>query len=403
MSKIVKVSEGNYRLRVQDGGDITLDATPSGTITVIGNLNVTGSTTTVSSTNTNLADNILLLNQGQVGNGISSTVGYTSGIEVARGNYSNAQWLFNETLSHWDSTPLSLTATATASTGNLITLSSVLTLAPGATVVFSGAVFGNLQSSQTYFILSVSGNQVTVSTQYGGSVFVVSNATGSMTATITGRPSLGAWQGRTKDLVLTGVVAASVGTTAGSDLAFDMQNAGSHVVVVNAPTYETTITNPQTLVTKLFVQNYVGASALNPGQADVTTIYYSPNNAVTINSRATATSSSIQFFINEVARAQITNSGLTVGNVNIYQHTIQDTSASQNLVLTAVNTNVEINGVLNLDDTSTSPTLASGTTKIYSKSGLGPTAGKTGLYFKNQVSSDELVSKNRSLLFSILF
>jgi hypothetical protein len=264
-------------------------------------------------------------------------------------------------------------------------------------------VFGNLQSSQTYFILSVSGNQVTVSTQYGGSVFVVSNATGSMTATITGRPSLGAWQGRTKDLVLTGVVAASVGTTAGSDLAFDMQNAGSHVVVVNAPTYETTITNPQTLVTKLFVQNYVGASALNPGQADVTTIYYSPNNAVTINSRATATSSSIQFFINEVARAQITNSGLTVDNVNTYQNTIQNTAANRNLVLTAVNTNVEINGILNLDDTSTSPTLASGTSKIYSKAGLGPTAGKTGLYFTNQVSSDELVSKNRSLLFSILF
>ena len=403
MSRLLKVSEGNYRVTVQNGGDITLDATPSGTITVIGNLNVSGATTTVSSTQTLLADNILILNQGQTGNGISSTVGYVSGIEVERGNYSAAQWLFNETLPHWNSTPLSLTATATTSTGNLITLNSITTLSAGATVVFSGAVFGGIQSSTTYFILTAAANQITISSQYGGAVFSVSNATGSMTATITGRPALGAWEGRTKDPVLTGVVAASVGTTAGSDLAFDMQNAGSHVVVVNAPTYESTITNPQTLVTKLFVQNYVGSSALNPGQADVTTIYYSPNNAVTINSRATATSNSIQFFINEVARAQITNSGLTVDNVNIYQHTIQDTSANHNLVLTAVNTNVEINGVLNLDDTSTSPSLASSTTKIYSKSSSGPTAGKTGLYFTNQVSSDELVSKNRSLLFSILF
>jgi hypothetical protein len=77
--------------------------TSVGTVVVTGNLDVKGTTTTVESTNTTVADNILQLNFGQSGNGISSALGYQSGIEIARGSYSNAQLLFNEQLSYYSS------------------------------------------------------------------------------------------------------------------------------------------------------------------------------------------------------------------------------------------------------------------------------------------------------------
>ena len=97
---------------------------------------------------------------------------------------------------------------------------------------------------------------------------------------------------------------------------------------------------------------------------------------------------------------------MNVDNINIYTNTISNTSLSNNLVLSAVNNAVEINAVLNLDDQSTNYTSVNGTTQIYSRSSqttLAQTPGRTGLFFTNQITSDELVAKNRALLFSILF
>jgi len=56
---------------------------------------------------------------------------------------------------------------------------------------------------------------------------------------------------------------------------------------------------------------------------------------------------------------------------------------------------------LNLDNKSSNPGSTAGTNKVYSKSTIG--AGNTGLYFVNTTTSDELVSKKRALLFSMIF
>ena len=57
--------------------------------------------------------------------------------------------------------------------------------------------------------------------------------------------------------------------------------------------------------------------------------------------------------------------------------------------------------MFNLDDQALTPGSTSGKTKIYSQATSGP--GKTGLYITNVNTSDELVSKNRAVLLSILF
>ena len=103
MSKVLNVSNGDYRVRVQTGGSIILDTQSTyGKVLVIGDLDVQGQLTYIESTNTQVKDNILQLNYGQTGNGISSANNYVSGIEIERGNYSAAQILFNEQVQHYD-------------------------------------------------------------------------------------------------------------------------------------------------------------------------------------------------------------------------------------------------------------------------------------------------------------
>ena len=97
MSRVVKIYDSNYKVAVQSGGVITLDTGAlTGTTVITGNLEVKGATTNVSSTNVNIDDNILVLSDGTVGNGLPASVQYKSGIEVERGEYENAQWVYDE-------------------------------------------------------------------------------------------------------------------------------------------------------------------------------------------------------------------------------------------------------------------------------------------------------------------
>jgi len=86
----------DYKLKVPSGGKITLDTGENiGLVFITGDLNVQGNTTTVSTTNVVIEDNIIVLNKGELGNGVSEI---TSGIEIDRGwnEDGNAQLLWDE-------------------------------------------------------------------------------------------------------------------------------------------------------------------------------------------------------------------------------------------------------------------------------------------------------------------
>jgi len=68
----------------------------SGALTVGGNLTVSGTTTTINTSQVNLADNILLLNSDATGNPTTN-----AGIEVERGDSLNVQLLWDETNDRW--------------------------------------------------------------------------------------------------------------------------------------------------------------------------------------------------------------------------------------------------------------------------------------------------------------
>ena len=76
----------------------TIDTTD---VIITGNLTVQGSQTSIQTTNTTLKDNIIVLNAGEVGAGV--TLG-SAGIAVARGSLANVAVRWNETLDRWELT-----------------------------------------------------------------------------------------------------------------------------------------------------------------------------------------------------------------------------------------------------------------------------------------------------------
>lgn len=336
MSRIVKVSQSDYRVKVQDGGTITLDTgSEQGLVVITGDLTVLGNTTSIDTQQMVVEDNILTLNREVDADGNPIThVGITlgqAGIEIDRGTLSNAQLLFDEDVTHYD--PLT-------------------SVNKDGTFVF-----------------------------------------------------------KTKDGALSGIQTNSVTVTGGTDLVFDMKNTNKILQIVNsdATAYADRFNHPIATITdtpednyivnKKFVLAYVAASG---GSADVSHIQYPASAPIgTENSSVQALSTSLRFSINHTQRAQITATGLDVDDINLFGHTITSTG-TYNLVLTASNNNVEVNAILNMDDQSGSVSGTGGKNKLYSKA-ITSVRDSSGIFFANTVKSDELVSRNRALLYSMLF
>jgi hypothetical protein len=309
MSKIVKVSQSDYRLKVKDSGTITLDTGfDVGLVVITGDLLVKGNTTTIDTANLQIEDNIILLNKGETGAGVTEG---TAGIEIDRGSLDNAQLLWNEV------------------------------------------------TDKFVFQLDTS--------------------------------------------VLSGILVGNIATDPATNLDFDMQSGGGTLRIINSTGYESRVTDPNDLPNRKFVTDYVLASG---GLALTDKIFFPllghvPGEEDTI---LQASETNIRFSVRSGGtlnqRAQITAQGLTVDNINIFNNTVQNIG-SDDLIVTAITNHVRIDAVLNLDDQTVDPTATGGVSRIYSKSTGGP--GKTGLFFTNNTTTDELVSKNRALLFSMLF
>jgi len=320
MSRVLKVSQSNYRLQTASGGTITLDTgVDVGTVIVTGDLVVQGETTTVNTTNLAIEDNIIVLNKNQTGAGITlaSPINGRSGIEIGRGNRPAGQFLFDENVNHYDY--------------------------PNTTNV--------------------------------GGTFVL----------------------KTNDGKKAGLQVATIVNDGSSNLVFDMQATSGVLSIANSTNYYQRVTNDNDIPNWRTILNYVAASN---GVATVDRMYFPPGASFgSEDSKVQAFQTNIQFYVGQQIRATISPVGVSVNNINLFTDTITNTSANS-LVLTAINNNVKIDAVLNLSDQGIDPTVPSGATKLYSKSAVGP--GNSGLFFKNVNISDELVSRSRAVLLSIL-
>lgn len=335
MSRILRVSQSDYRIKVKDTGTITLDTGVNvGIVRITGNLVVEGDYTTVNVQDMQVEDNIILLNKGESPSHAGITE-LTSGLEIDRGSLDNAQFIWDE-----ERGTDGMFAVQTITTGGTATLSPIA--ASEYTAEVGENVKFNLEDPAT--------------------------------------PGL--WSGALLELTNT--------------------NAVGYANILNDDLLEVTPVGDNWVPNRKFVTDYVLAY---DGSAVVDKIFYPVSQPLTPDTQIQAFETSLRFSIRSGGtlnqRAQITASGLDVDDIRISNDTIQATGA-ENLILTALNNNVDIDAILNLTD-QPDPSPTGGRTLIYSKSAVTSTPGDTGIYFANNVSTDELVAKNRALLFSMLF
>ena len=97
---LVKRVKGDFIIQSVDSGDEII-LHQAGGITIDGNLTITGTSTSVESIDTNILDNTIVLNSGEIGSGVSAG---TSGILIDRGTdpNGNAGFRFNESSNQWE-------------------------------------------------------------------------------------------------------------------------------------------------------------------------------------------------------------------------------------------------------------------------------------------------------------
>jgi hypothetical protein len=95
MSKVVRIQDGDYSVITRNANVDTTITLDSNSVVITGNLDVKGVTTQIESVNTTVKDNIIVLNQGELGAGVTLQ---KSGITIDRGQASSVNLLFDETI-----------------------------------------------------------------------------------------------------------------------------------------------------------------------------------------------------------------------------------------------------------------------------------------------------------------
>ena len=389
MSKIVRVQGGDYRIVVGSQGNpgtIYLDTSPNtnrtfpqGDVVITGDLTVLGKSTIVQSETLAIKDNIIYINQGETGNGVS-TLGTTAGIEIDRGNATDVSILWDENLNLFKFVDANDNFTPIA-TDSIITRGGDLHLI-----------------SEGEGIITVSGT-----VDYQNRVIDYDKLATQFTITFVERiDNVGVIYLLENHLLIPGDV---VDITCGSNITFN----GTFVQVIDVPT-PTSFTYAN-IGLNVDVESANGTVRLNPiidddiipnirAVADYTNFLLQAvsinkiqenDTKVQVRDLDTSGVSEIVFEVDGAQRAVINNGGISIDNINIRNNAISNFS----------NDNLLINSVLSIANRTGTPSTPIGYVKVFSRN--TPGTGGTGLFFTNtQSTTDELISKTKALLYSLI-
>lgn len=326
MSKFLKIPNGDYKIQVQQGGEITLDTgLEQGTVIITGDLEVRGNTTTVQSEDLVVRDNIIVVNDGETGPGITLDI---AGIRVDRGSYLDAFLVFDESLTD----PVDRVDT---------------TLKPG---LFKFELEGNI--TKGIYINSIS----------------------------TGNEDL---------LILTG--------------------NGRTITVAGTTNYEVNVTDDDDIPNKKYVDNAIDTAFATVLLSQIGEGVITPSSVVVRDIEESAVAESqINFVIDDVSISNFYSDRFELGDIRIIGTTIETLTSNEDLKLVAPGTGevviddtLRINSVPSVDDPTLTPIAPTDGVKIYTSS---ESTGNTGIYFVNQNQTrDEVISRNRALVFSMIF
>lgn len=381
-TKVVSIPNGDYKIIVRQGsrnlsnpeygGNITLDVGRAdrtlgrGTVTITGDLVVEGKQTTVESETMTVVDNIIKVNVdggGPTGIIIGGTINSQAGIEIDRGggsgNYQNALIVFKDNPD-------------IGATGGTYYLGTDTSPHPGV-FVFKTQSTGDLIGIQTSHINSRGGNLYLLGKDDSGA-----NATGYISVTGTNAYERNLLNYDDWDLI--------------------------------PPTGPIIVDKPDGVPNMKAIEDYLNSLLafleLPKIIEDDTSVEVRDSNTLALSPyRPTGytppLASEINFKVDGTLKGYFDADGLNVDNVRILTNTVANTNATADLILSALNGNIKVDGYLNLVDQTTAPPVVVGVNKVYSKATLG--MGKSGVFFVNTTTSDELVSRRRALGFSMIF
>jgi hypothetical protein len=404
--KVLNVSNGDYKVTVQDGGTIILNTGSStGEVIITGDLTVLGVTTSVQTTNMEIEDNLIVLNLGETGSVVTEG---TSGIEIERGTSPNPSFVWDESITAlvpglgavagaWvprrapGVTSAIRTQSIDTAGGNLHLIST------GSTGFITVTGTSNYQRNILTYVDTVSYNPsfgvtVTDPDRIPNMKAVADYTNGTLATYVPPLFGSGDTIGEAFDTVAFQGTGSISGTTLTiSTVTFGLLEVGDSVTGIGV-TLGTTITGALTGI------GGVGTYTVNNSQTV---------GPITVQS-GDATSQ-FTFKVDNTLEVTIDANGMLVNNLRLDTNTISSTSSR--ITLDPFDNEVRVDGYVTLIDQGSDPTLLAGSARIYTKSSVG--SGDTGLYFVNsRVDTDgstvltlqeELVSRKRALLFSFIF
>ena len=346
MSKFLNVPYGDYTITVQDGGTIRLNTgIENGEVVVTGDLTVLGVTTTIDTVNMTVEDNIITLNSGEDGPGVTLN---QSGIEIDRGAGAvNQQFVFDETINYTSPT---LGATSGA--------------------WHTKDINGDLVGIRTNVIDTA-----------GGDLYLVNSGTGKISVT---------------------------GTTAYEQQVFYYSGGVLQVLDPFEAANPASPPDPDNIPNAQAVVDFVNGYFTSVFYDKIAEGTVTPTYVETKDQEVTGQISKVEIGVDNNVVAEFYNDRLDIFNLRLQDSTLASTDSNQDLVLVApgtgsirVNDTLHINGTPTFEDAALDPTTPADGIKLYSKT---PGYGDTGLYFANSSSeTGEVISNNKALVYSMLF
>lgn len=347
MGQFLRVS-GDYNIKTEEGARITLDTGPNiGSVRVTGDLLVEGATVYVAATNLDIEDNIIVLNKGETGAGV--TLDY-SGIQIDRGTLGAASLIWNENIA----VPAGNTAPEAATGGWQL-------------VSGTGGAYGFSDSRLKLKEI------ITDTSIDSGDLLVIGQGTG---------------------------VIKVIGTDSyENQVTHDDDVPNKKYVddsIQNNPTFQVVSDNSRVIVSDKDRLPNISATGGSLAFLTATTGYstYGESGVSVIVDAALNT----QFYPNRTEMFNL--------EFNSSEITTKSGITNQNILIRAQGTGkLQTNYAVQLDSIAGTPAYVTDATILYSAT---PSVGTTGLYYVNPSSearlrSGELINKNKALVFSMIF
>ncbi len=340
MAKTVYLEKGDYKIKVADASNkIELDATET---LVKGNLTIEGTTTTVESTVTTITDNIITLNSGETSPGINAVKNYQAGIEIDRGTLNDVAIIYDESIA-WNNP-----STQTVSQGPNL----------------QGPGYGS------YKISSSDGNDIlalrVANINNNNAIYFEPGGTGTL-------------------------------------------RLGASIAPAN---YISRMSDDNDIPNKKYVDDEINAVVIGAAfprivQGD-TEVKITDNSTSGQTSKIEVTIDGTLLGLWEPNRFELYQQTTDIGSIRIEGDTISSLNSNQDLELVApgtgsvrANDSFVIGNRPSVQDSAIDPLYDANGVKLYAKT---PSGGDTGLYFVNTNDiRGEVISKNRALLFGLIF